>query len=175
LLLAARGDAQVNVAAMAGALQFDAGNDKRYFTWGLQVRYFATPVLRVGFIGGTAHIGEQPLKDWRAPGSDQRIWRGAGFVEVGTKNVHKVTASLRGMLGVFHSSGVTVLPPPPDPYGFYGITDTPTGFAYGLGAGLEVGPHYRMRLLAQFNFWFDQAYGGTGNDPEVLFGLGVDL
>jgi len=170
-----RVDGQVNASMMFGAVQYDMANDDPYFTYGVQVRYYATPVLRVGFMGGTAHIGDPPLRDWTQDGTDERMWRGAGFVEVGTKPFHKVSGSLRGFLGLFYSSGVIVAPPPVDYGEFYGITDTNTGLSYGGGAGLEVGPFYRLRFLAQANMWLDQAYGGSLSDPELIFGLGIDF
>ncbi len=167
--------AQVNVAVMLGAVQYDNANDDAYFTLGLQVRYYITPVVRVGFMGSTAHIGDPPLRDWTLEGTDERIWRATGFLEVATKPFHKASLSIRGAIGFFHSSGVIVEPTPPNSEAFYGITDTNTGLSYGAGIGLEVGPFYRLRVLAQVNFWQDNAFGGTASDPELLFGLGVDL
>lgn len=172
----ARSQAQVNIAGMLGFMQYDAGGDKRYFTYGLQVRYFVSPIVRVGFIGNTTHIGNPPLREWwTLPGTDERTWRGAAFFELATKPYHKSSLSLRGMLGVFHSSGVKVRPPPPnDPT--YGVTDTPTGATYGGGVGLEVGPYGRLRIMVQFNAWFDHAYGpGASTNPELIAGVGFDL
>ena len=59
--------------------------------------------------------------------------------------------------------------------GAWGITDSPTGISYGGGLGLEVGPFSQVRFLIQANIWMDNAYGGSGFDPELLFGVGVDL
>ena len=168
--------AQFNFAATAGAVQYDAGGDQDYFILGLQVRYYATPVLRVGFLGGTAHIGDPPLRDWTLEGTDERIWRGAGFLEVAGTLFPMVSLSARGFLGVVHSSGVIVETAPPNSGSWYGITDTPTGVTYGGGIGLEGGPFLsRMRFLAQANFWRDHLYGGGLSDPELIFGLGIDL
>jgi hypothetical protein len=167
--------AQVNVAVMLGVVQFDAAGDDGYFTYGLQVRYFATPVVRIGFMGGTAHIGDPPLREWTLDGTDERMWRGAAFVELGTKPLHKASLSLRAFLGVNHSSGVIVQPTPPNSADWYGITDANTGVSYGGGAGLEAGPYWRLRVLAQANVWRDNKFGGTSFDPEVIFGIGFDL
>lgn len=41
--------------------------------------------------------------------------------------------------------------------------------------GLEVGPYGRIRFLLQGNVWMDNAFGGTGFDPDALLGIGVDL
>lgn len=176
LVVPARARAQLNIAGVLGSMQYDAAGDKRYFTYGLQVRYFVSPIVRVGFIGNTSHIGDPPLREWwTLPGTDERIWRGAAFLELATRPYHKSSLSLRGMLGVFHSSGVNVRPPPPnDPT--YGVTDTPAGATYGGGVGLEVGPYGRLRIMVQFNAWFDHAYGpGAATDPELVAGVGLDL
>lgn len=166
---------QVNLAATVGAVQYDFANDDNYLVIGLQVRYYATPVVRVGFMGGTAHIGDPPNRSTTLDGTDERMWRGAAFLEVATRPLSKVSGSLRGFVGVFHSSGVILEPRPPDAGSWYGITDTPTGVTYGGGIGVEVGPFSRLRFLLQANLWMDHAYSGSPFDPEAIFGLGVDL
>jgi hypothetical protein len=157
-----------------GSVQYDIAEDNSYFTYGLQLRYYLKPALRLGFMGGTAHIGDPPLCEWTAEGTDERMWRGAGFLEVARSPFHKTSIALRGFIGVYHSSGVIVEPSPPNSGSFYGITDANTGLSYGGGFGLEVGPYYRMRVFAQLNLWQDNAYGATASDPEIIFGVGVD-
>ncbi len=164
-----------NLAAVVGALQYDAGGDKAYFTFGIQARYFVTPAFRIGIMGSTAHIGELQ-RDWIAPGSDVQFWRIGVMAELAATPVKKAAVSVRGLLGVNHVSGLTYLGRPPDfPEEFWGITDSPTGISYGGGLGLEVGPFSQVRFLLQANIWMDNAFGGSGFDPELLFGVGVDL
>jgi hypothetical protein len=171
----ARANAQVNAAVMLGAVQYDTANDDPYFTYGIQVRYYMTPAVRAGFMGGTAHIGDPPLRDATLDGTDERMWRGAGFIELAAKPLEKTSLSIRGFLGVMHSSGVIIAPPPPNSEEFYGITDANTGLSYGGGIGLEVGPFSRLRFLGQVNLWRAAVYGGTSSDPEIILGMGVDL
>jgi len=163
-----------NLAAVIGVLQFDAGQDAGYFTYGFQARYFVAPAFRVGLTATTAHIGDPP-REWTADGTDQQFWRVGAMAELVAKPFSKGTLSVRGLLGVNHSSGVIYQGPeiPNDP--FWGITDSPTGISYGGGLGLEVGPFSQVRFLLQGNIWMDNAFGGSGFDPELLFGVGVDL
>ncbi len=164
-----------NLAAVVGAMQYDAGGDEAYFTLGIQARYFVTPAFRIGVMGSTSHIGELQ-RDWIAPGSDVRFWRIGVMAEFAAKPGKKAAVSVRGLLGVNHVSGLTYLGRPPEfPEEFWGITNSPTGISYGGGLGLEVGPFSQVRFLLQGNIWMDNAYGGSGFDPELLFGVGVDL
>lgn len=165
---------KVNLAAVGGIMSYDLGGDHSYFTYGLQARYFVSPVFRVGLVGSTAHIGD-PLRVYAAPGTDEQIFRVSAMAEITTKPFHKSTFALRGMLGVFHSSGLIYQGPEPGFEPYWAITDTNTGVTYGGGLGFEVGPFSRLRFYLQGNYWFDHAYGATGNDPELLFGIGVDL
>lgn len=165
--------AQVTLAVTAGAMQYDAGWDDRYTTIGIQGKYFISPILRVGMVGSTAHIGSPP-RSWALEGTDERVWRFSGFAELGTRPFKKSSIAIRAMLGVFHSSGV-IVEEPPDNDPFYGITDTNTGVAWGGGAGMEFGPYGGLRFLAQASLWMDHAYGGQGFDPELVFGIGLDL
>jgi len=164
----------INLAAVVGGLQYDAGQDAAYFTYGFQARYFVTPAFRVGLTATTAHIGDPP-RTWTASGTDQQFWRVGALAELAVKLFSKGTGTVRGLLGVNHSSGVIYQGPevPNDP--FWGITDSPTGISYGGGLGLEVGPFSHVRFLLQGNIWMDNAYGGSGFDPELLFGVGIDL
>ena len=155
-------------------MQYDAGQDESYFALGLQARYFVTPNFRVGLMGSTAHIGN-PYRIWTAAGTDQQFWRLGAMAELATTPFAKGSFSIRGLLGVNHSSGVIYQGPedPNDPS--WGISDTPTGVSYGGGLGLEVGPYARLRFLLQGNIWLDNAFGGSSFDPELLIGVGVDL
>jgi hypothetical protein len=166
--------AQVTITATVGVMQYDAGQDDRYTIIGLQGKYAVTPSFRIGLVGSTAHIGDPPLREWTLEGTDERIWRFSGFAELGTRPFKKSSIAIRAMLGVFHSSGV-IVEEPPDNDPFYGITDTNTGIAWGGGAGVEFGPYSGLRFMAQANLWMDHAYGGQGFDPELLFGIGLDL
>ena len=171
---AGRAIAQITIGATIGVMQYDAGQDDRYTIIGLQGKYAVTPSFRVGLVGSTAHIGDPPLREWTLDGTDERIWRLSGLVELGTRPFKKSSIAIRAMLGVFHSSGV-IVEDQPDNDPFYGITDTNAGIAWGGGAGVEFGPYSGVRLMAQANLWMDHAYGGQGFDPELLFGLGLDL
>lgn len=177
ILGARQGLAQrVNVALVAGAMQYDPGADATYASFGLHARYFVSPAFRVGLLASTAHIGNpQPPRIWAAPGSDERIYRVAGMAEVATKPFHKSSFALRAMLGVFHSSGVIYQGPPPELAPYWGITDTNTGPSYGAGIGFELGPYSAFRFYLQGNFWRDHVRGSTGSNPEVLGGVGLDL
>lgn len=166
--------AQITVAANFGVMQYDAGQDDQYGVIGFQGKYFVSPSFRLGVVGSTAHIGDPPLREWTLDGTDERIWRVSTFAELGTRPFKKSSIAIRAMLGVFHSSGV-IVEQPPDNDPFYGITDTNTGIAWGGGAGVEVGPFSGLRFMAQANVWMDHAYGGQGTDPELLFGVGIDL
>jgi len=97
------------------------------------------------------------------------------MAELAAKPFNKGTVSVRGLLGVNHSSRVIYQGPEPGVEEFWGITDSPTGISYGGGLGLEAGPFSQVRFLLQDNIWMDNAYGGSGFDPELLFGVGVDL
>lgn len=163
-----------NLAPVVGAMQFDAGQDAAYFTWGVQARYFVVPSFRVGLTFNTAHIGDPP-RVWTAPGTDQQFWRVGAMAEFATAPFHKGAVAIRGLLGVNHSSGVIYQGPEAGFEQFWGITDSPTGISYGGGLGLEVGPYSRIRLMLEGNIWMDNSYGGSGFDPELLFGLSVDL
>ena len=110
-----------------------------------------------------------------APGTDQQFWRVGAMVELAAKAFSKGSLSVRGLIGVNHSSGVIYQGPEPGFEQFWGITDSPTGISYGGGIGLEVGPYRRMRFLLEGNIWLDHAYGSAAFDPELLFGMGVDL
>jgi hypothetical protein len=163
-----------DVAPVVGVMQFDAGGDAAYFTWGIQLRYFITPSFRVGLTGSSTHIGDPP-RQWAAPGTDQQFWRVGAMAEFATHPYHKASFSIRALLGFNTSSGLIYQGPPPGLEPFWGITDSPSGVSYGGGLGLEVGPFSQVRFLVQGNIWMDNAYGASGFDPELLFGLGVDL
>jgi hypothetical protein len=175
LLASARVEAQkVNLAAVGGIMSYDFGGDHSYFAYGLQARYFVSHVFRVGLVGSTAHIGD-PLRIYAAPGTDEQIFRVSAMAEITTKPFHRSSFALRGILGVFNSSGLIYQGPEPGFESFWAITDTKTGVTYGGGIGFEIGPYSRIRFYLQGNYWLDHAYGATGNDPEFLFGVGVDL
>lgn len=165
---------RVNIAAVGGWMVYDAGGDQTYTTVGLQVRYPLSKALRVGIATATAHIGD-PLRSWAGPGTDERIWRVSAMGELATKPFHKSSLAARGMLGVFHSSGVIYQEPPPDIAPYSRITDTNTGVTYGAGIGFEVGPYSGIRFYLQGNYWRDHAYGAVLDNPELLGGVGLDL
>lgn len=163
-----------NLAATAGVVKYDFGGDQSYFTFGIQARFAVSPILQVGLLGSTAHIGD-PSRAWAAPGTDEQIWRFAGLVALSTSPMSKLSVGVRGTLGVFHSSGLVYRGPPPDFEPIWQFADAPTGVTYGGGLGAEIGPFSRVRGLVQGNIWVDRAYGTSGVDIELLFGVGVDL
>lgn len=180
--------AQVSLSPLVGAMRYDAAFDDTYLTLGLQVRYFVSPAFRLGALGSRAHIGNPSRagvgRTWMLPSSDETVWRVGGLAEVAAvhpfRNSHvpvidRLTFTARALLGVFHSSGVDF----DDSAGvgdpFFGITDDPTGLAFGAGVGFEFGPYGPIRATLQANVWRDNAYGGDLTNPEAFLGLSVDL
>jgi hypothetical protein len=169
-------------------MQYDAAFDDNYLAWGLQARYHVTPAVRLGLLGSMAHIG-YPVREgvgrpWMLPSSDETVWRVGGLVELaavhpfrnsGVPVIDRLTLTTRVLLGVFHSSGVDFDDSAGGDDPFFGITDDPTGFAFGAGLGLEVGPYGPIRVTLQANLWRDKAYGGDLTNPEAFLGLAIDL
>jgi hypothetical protein len=175
VLLAGRAEAQrFGLAATAGLVKYDFGADQSYFTAGIEARYALSPILRVGLLGSTSHIGD-PARAFAAPGTNEQIWRIAGLVQLSTSPMPKLLVAVQGAIGIFHSSGLVYQGPPPGFEPIWQFSDSPTGLTYGGGLGLEVGPFSRVRGLVQGNVWVDKAYGSSGVDLELLFGVGVDL
>lgn len=165
---------RLSVAATAGTVKYDFGGDQSYFTFGVQGRYAVSPILHVGLLGSTAHIGD-PSRAFAAPGTDEQIWRAAGLVRLSTKPMPKLSIGVQGAIGLFVSSGLVYQGPPPDLEPIWQFSDAPTGLTYGGGLLVEIGAFSRLRGLLQGNIWVDKAYGTSGVDLELLFGIGVDL
>jgi hypothetical protein len=162
-------------------MQYDAALDDRFTAWGVQLAYAISPTVRLGASGTTAQIGDVP-RDWVLPSSSERVYRVSAFAEIVAIDplrqgrvpvLDRLDFTLRGQVGVFHSSGVTVDPDLPFGQPFFGITDTPTGLALGLGVGVEYGPMGPVRIISQLNVWRDQAYGGSLTNPDVMFGISI--
>lgn len=170
-----RAEAQaLNAGVVAGVLNYDLGGSEEYFTYGLQLRYSITPILQLGLLGSTAHIGA-PSRLFAGPGTDERLWRAAASAALVTQPARGLVVGARGMLGVVHSAGVVYRGPPEELEPTWTFADEPTGLTYGGGLMAELGLASAVRALVQGTIWASRIYGATGVDAELLFGVGLDL
>lgn len=170
-----RAEAQgLHASLMVGMLNYDLGGSRGYFTYGLQLRYSLTPILQVGLLGSTAHVGA-PSRLFAGPGTDERLWRAAGSVALVTEPTRGLVVGARGMLGIVHSTGVVYRGPPEELEPIWTFADAPTGVTYGGGLMTEVRLSSQVRGLLQGSIWASRIYGATGIDAELLVGVGMDL
>ncbi len=161
-----------------GRLQYDAGLDRQYTIFRASLERDVGSVWRFGIGAGRSHIG-RVRRSHLLPESDETLVRGYVSGSLVLRNQLRNTdipllKSLElavGMnLGIVHSSGVhpdtsfTNLP-------FVVFKDDPTGLAGGVRLDATVRIWKGVGFQAEVQYWRDQLWGETLDDPEGSIGL----